>query len=66
LAVAVALPAAFGLSRLITSQLYGVKPGDPITLFSCVVLTAAMVALAAAIPARRAASVDPMKALRSE
>jgi len=66
LAVAVALPAAFGLSRLLVSQLYGVKPGDPLTLFSCVVLTALMVALAAAIPARRAASVDPMKALRSE
>jgi len=66
LAVAVSLPAAFGLSRLLTSQLYGVQPGDPITLLACVLLTALMVALAAAIPARRAASVDPMKALRSE
>jgi predicted permease len=66
LGVAVALPAAFFLSRLLTSQLYGVKPGDPLTLAACVLLTALMVALAAAIPARRAASVDPMKALRSE
>jgi putative ABC transport system permease protein len=64
--VAVALPAAFGLSRLLTSQLYGVQPGDPVTLLVCVLATALMVALAAAIPARRAASVDPMKALRSE
>jgi hypothetical protein len=64
--VAVALPAAFGLSRLLTSQLYGVQPGDPVTLISCVLICALMVALAAAIPARRAASVDPMLALRSE
>jgi predicted permease len=66
LGVLVALPAAFGLSRLLTSQLYGVKPGDPVTLIACIAATALMVVLAAAIPARRAASVDPMKALRSE
>jgi len=64
--VAVALPASFGLSRLLTSQLYGVQPGDPLTLLACVAATVLMVALAAAIPARRAASVDPMQALRSE
>jgi len=64
--VAVALPAAFGLSRLLRSQLYGVQPGDPLTLLACVLISALMVTLAAAIPARRAASVDPMKALRSE
>jgi len=66
LGVAIALPAAFGLSRLVASQLYGVQPGDPVTLTACVLLTALMVTLAAAIPARRAASIDPMKALRSE
>lgn len=66
LGVAVALPAAFALSRLLTSQLYGVRPGDPLTLIASVLLTAVMVVVAAAIPARRAASVDPMKALRSE
>ena len=65
-AVAVALPAAFGLSRLLTSQLYEVKPGDPVTLIACVAATALMVLLAAVIPARRAASVDPIKALRTE
>jgi putative ABC transport system permease protein len=64
--VAVALPAAFGLSRLVATLLYGVKPGDPLTLAACVLATAVMVTLAAAIPARRAASVDPMHALRSE
>jgi ABC-type antimicrobial peptide transport system permease subunit len=66
LGVLVALPAAFALSRLLTSQLYGVQPGDPMTLIACVLVTALMVTLAAAIPARRAASIDPMKALRSE
>jgi putative ABC transport system permease protein len=65
-AVIVALPAAFGLSRLIQSQLYGVAPGDPLTLAGCVLASAVMVLLAAAIPARHAASVDPMLALRSE
>jgi putative ABC transport system permease protein len=64
--VAVALPAAFGLSRLLVSQLYEVQPGDPLTLLASVLMCALMVALAAAIPARRAASIDPMKALRSE
>ena len=66
LGIAVALPAAFALSRLFTTQLYGVKPGDPLTLLGCVGISVVMVVLAAAIPARRAASVDPMKALRSE
>jgi predicted permease len=64
--LAVALPAGFGLSRLVTNQLYGVQPGDPATLAGCTLATVLMVALASAIPARRAASVDPMKALRSE
>ena len=66
LGVMVALPAAFALSRMLTSQLYGVQPGDPLTLVVCVLATALMVTLAAAIPARRAASIDPMTALRSE
>ena len=64
--IAIALPAAFGLSRLLQSLLFGVSPGDPITLSVCVLVTALMVTLAAAIPARRAASIDPMMALRSE
>lgn len=64
--VIVALPASVAVSHLLQSQLYGVKPGDPITLSVCVLLSAMMVVTAAAIPARRAASIDPMKALRSE
>jgi predicted permease len=64
--VAVALPATYAAGRLFASQLYGVKPGDPATMAACVAATGVMMALAAALPARRAASVEPMKALRSE
>jgi len=66
IAIAVALPAAVGLSRLMQTLLYGVEPGDPVTLAACVLASIVMILLSAAIPARRAASVDPMRALRSE
>ncbi len=66
IAVVVALPSVVGLAQLFRSQLYGVTTFDPITLGGAVFLTAVMVALAAALPARRAAAVQPMKALRSE
>jgi ABC-type antimicrobial peptide transport system permease subunit len=65
-ATAVALPSVVALARLFRSQLYGVTTFDPITLVAAVVLTAAMVTLAAALPARRAASIQPMQALRTE
>ncbi|HSG09219.1 MAG TPA: ABC transporter permease [Longimicrobiales bacterium] len=64
--VAVGLVGAWGVSRVLTSLLYGVSPTDPLTyLGTAAVLT--FVALAASwIPARRAALVDPVEALRSE
>jgi putative ABC transport system permease protein len=65
-AVVVALPSTVILARLFTSQLYGVKSTDPITLAVAVAVTAVMVMLAAALPARRAAGVQPMRALRTE
>jgi putative ABC transport system permease protein len=65
-AVVVALPSTAALARLFRSQLYGVKSTDPLTLLMAVVITAAMVVLAAALPARRAAAVQPMRALRIE
>lgn len=66
IATAVALPSVVLLARLMSSQLYGVTPADPVTLASALALTAVMVALAAVLPARRAAGVEPMRALRTE
>ena len=66
IATLIALPAAAVIARLFRSQLYGVTSFDPITLASAVALTAVMVLFAAALPARRAASVQPMRALRVE
>ena len=65
-ATVIALPSVVALARLFRSQLYGVTTFDPITLVGAVLLTAFMVVLAAALPARRAATVEPMQALRTE
>jgi ABC-type antimicrobial peptide transport system permease subunit len=66
IAIVIALPSVVALARLFRSQLYGVATFDPVTLAAAVILTALMVGLAAALPARRAASVEPMQALRTE
>jgi predicted permease len=66
IAVVVALPSVIGLAQLFRSQLYGVTTFDPITLGGAVCLTAVMVILAASLPARRAAAVEPMRALRND
>jgi predicted permease len=66
LGVAAALPAAFGLTRLVRAQLYGVAPNDPWTM---VIATLALVLVACAagyVPALRASRVDPIRALRYE
>jgi ABC-type antimicrobial peptide transport system permease subunit len=66
IATIVALPSTVALARLFSSQLYGVSAFDPITLTAAVLMTALMIAVAAALPARRAAAVEPMQALRTE
>ncbi|MHC4351457.1 MAG: ABC transporter permease [Planctomycetota bacterium] len=64
--VAIGLPAALALVRLIRSFFYGIEPHDPLTMIGTVVIMVTVAAVAAWIPARRAARVDPMVALRYE
>jgi putative ABC transport system permease protein len=64
--VALGMAGVLGLSRYFASLLYGVKPTDPLSLAAVAVLLVCVALLAAYIPARRAAKVDPIVALRCE
>jgi predicted permease len=64
--VGIGLLAAAGLSRLMTSLLFGVSPLDPITFAAVPAVLAAATALASYLPARRATSVDPVEVLKAE
>jgi ABC-type antimicrobial peptide transport system permease subunit len=64
--LAIGIPAALAASRLLTSELYDLRPGDPVTVLCACALMAAAALLASYLPARRAASIHPMQALRSE
>lgn len=57
---------AIALTRLISTQLYGVRPTDPLTFIGVGLILLVVVLLACYLPARRAAQIDPMAALRCE
>jgi ABC-type antimicrobial peptide transport system permease subunit len=62
----IGIPIALLGGRLMRTQLYEVKAYDPLTLIGAVLVLSASAALAGFIPARRAATIEPMKALRIE
>jgi ABC-type antimicrobial peptide transport system permease subunit len=64
--IAAGVAAAVGLTRLVKSMLYGIGPYDPFTLSAGVLVLLAVALAASWIPARRAAGVEPMEALRHE
>jgi len=64
--VGIGIPAALAAARLVSSVLYGLKASDPVTIASSALVMIAVAALAGYLPARRAAKVDPMVALRYE
>jgi ABC-type antimicrobial peptide transport system permease subunit len=64
--VALGLCAAWWLGRVVQSQLFGLSAADPMAMGVAVAVIVCAAALAGFVPARRAARVDPMTALRSE
>ncbi len=66
LGTALGLAAALVTTRLLSSQLYGVAPGDPVTLGAAALLLMGVALAAAWLPARRAARIEPMRVLRGE
>jgi len=64
--VAVGIAAAFGLTRLIATILFGVRPWDPVVFISAPLILSAVALLAVWLPATRASKLDPMQALRAE
>jgi putative ABC transport system permease protein len=64
--VAIGIAASLGLTRLLSAQLFGVKPSDPVTYIAVPSILLATAIAAAVVPAWRAIRVDPMVALRNE
>jgi predicted permease len=64
--IALGMAGAFAVMRVLSGELYGVGPSDPLTFFSVAMLVAVVALTACYLPARRAMRVDPMVALRYE
>jgi ABC-type antimicrobial peptide transport system permease subunit len=64
--VGIGVIVALALTRLMSSMLFGVKPTDVVTFAAVAGLLCAIALLACYLPARRAAALDPVQALRSE
>jgi predicted permease len=64
--VVAGIAASFGLTRLLSTFLFGVKPWDPAVFVSAPLILTAIALVAVWLPAARASKVDPMQALRSE
>jgi ABC-type lipoprotein release transport system permease subunit len=66
LGLALGIPASLAIARTLRSLVYGLSPGDPPTILLALAGIAAVTLAAAIFPARRAASIDPMRALRMD
>ena len=64
--LAIGVPVSWGAAHLISNQLFGLNPGDPVTLSIAVALLTLVGAIAGYLPARRASRVNPLVALRYE
>ena len=64
--IAIGIPLTIAAGSIASTALFGVTPRDPLTLFTAALLLAAAGACAGILPARRAASVDPMQTLRCD
>jgi predicted permease len=62
----IALPVSWALTQTVRSQLYGIEPSDPLTIFFSILAIATVAVLSGYLPARRATRIDPMLALRYE
>jgi ABC-type antimicrobial peptide transport system permease subunit len=62
----IGIPVAYLLSRYVTSQLYGVTPTDAGTGLAALAILAGVAALSGLVPAHRASTIDPLRALRHE